>query len=442
MTITTSTPDTTNTPHILIVDDDVALLHALPQALHIRLNQVRIDTSDSAFQALDLIQQHDYDAIVSDIKMPGMDGLALLEKVRELRPETPTLLITGHGEHDLAIQALRGGAYDFIQKPIDRDYFIAALRRAIHTHQLRRRVQDQQLALRSHANSLELMVQRRTHELVEANAVKDKFLSIVSHELKAPLTNVKTMIHLVHQQVEQDAPTEQVTRCLSDMERSIARTEVLVQDLLDTSLIETNMFVLHRKHCDLVDVCRRFLSEYTQGAGPDLTFDFLGRPIEVEVDEDRIYQVLLNLLSNARKYSLKGSPITISLQQSGYEATIAVRDMGTGISEEAMPHIFEQFYRAPDAEVQNGARPGLGIGLYISRKIIERHGGRIDVQSIPGSGSVFSIVLPVSLSSLSSLSPSFEPDESGEQQTEQVETFPTAPLEPHTQAVWTVTTVR
>src|SRR6266568_1875716 len=106
-----------NIAYILVVDDDIALLQALPQALSLRIESVQVDTSDSAVEALDLIREHDYDAIVSDIKMPGMDGLALLAKIRELRPDTPTLLITGHGEHDLAVQALRGGAYDFIQKP-------------------------------------------------------------------------------------------------------------------------------------------------------------------------------------------------------------------------------------------------------------------------------------------------------------------------------------
>src|SRR5579875_2222280 len=123
-------------PCVLIVDDDAALLQALPQALALRLKEVKVDTSDSAIEGLQRIQKYDYDAVVSDIKMPGMDGLALLSKVQELRPETPTLLITGHGEHNLAVQALRGGAYDFIQKPIDRDYFVAALKRAVQTHNL------------------------------------------------------------------------------------------------------------------------------------------------------------------------------------------------------------------------------------------------------------------------------------------------------------------
>src|SRR5438094_10400608 len=133
-----------NISQVLLVDDDVALLQALPQALFLKMDKVRVDRCDSALEALKQIQEHEYDAIVSDIKMPGMDGLALLEKIQELQPETPTLLITGHGEHDLAIRALRGGAYDFIQKPIDRDYLIAALQRAIHTHQLRSRVKAQQ----------------------------------------------------------------------------------------------------------------------------------------------------------------------------------------------------------------------------------------------------------------------------------------------------------
>lgn len=408
-------------PRILIVDDDTALLQALPQALIIRMHDVNVDTSDSALEALDMLQKNDYDAIVSDIKMPGMDGLALLERVQEIRPETPTLLITGHGEHDLAVLALRGGAYDFIQKPIDRDYFVAALRRALHTRQLRRQVQEQQLALKLHAGSLEGLVQRRTRELVEANAVKDKFLSIVSHELKMPLSNLKGMTQMLQRQLESNVEPDLMHRGLTDMERSLDRTEVLVQDLLDTSLMETNMFTLHRTRCNLVELCLQLLNEYTAGAGPDLTFDYLGNPIEVEVDCDRISQVLINLFSNARKYSPKGSPITVTLQQSGYEATVSVRDMGVGVPEEAIPHIFDQFYRAPGIEVQNGSRPGLGLGLYISRKIIERHGGRIEVHSIPDGGSVFSIILPIYV----------------DPEAEDVEDVAT--LTPHTQAIWTMT---
>jgi PAS domain S-box-containing protein len=140
---------------ILLVDDDAALLDALPKALRLRMNGVKIDTADSGVDALERVRQIDYDAIVSDIKMPGLDGLALLHEIRELRPKTPTLMITGHGERDLAVQALRGGAYDFVQKPIDRDYFVASLERAIQLRRLDRQVEEQQLALERHARVLE-----------------------------------------------------------------------------------------------------------------------------------------------------------------------------------------------------------------------------------------------------------------------------------------------
>jgi signal transduction histidine kinase len=140
---------------ILIVDDDEALLMALPEALRLRMKGLEIDTAPEALTALERISETDYDAIISDVKLPGMDGLALMEKVRELQPGTPMLLITGHGEHDLAVQALRGGAYDFVQKPIDRDYFVASLERAIQMRKLDRRVRQQHVELERHARVLQ-----------------------------------------------------------------------------------------------------------------------------------------------------------------------------------------------------------------------------------------------------------------------------------------------
>jgi PAS domain S-box-containing protein len=140
---------------IIIVDDDAALLEALPEALRLRMHNIDADTIDSATAALKLIAENDYDAIVTDIKMPGMDGLVLLEEISKMRPDTPTLLITGHGEHELTVQALRGGAYDFIQKPIERDYFFASLARAIQKRRLARAIDQQRLELERHMRVLE-----------------------------------------------------------------------------------------------------------------------------------------------------------------------------------------------------------------------------------------------------------------------------------------------
>jgi DNA-binding NtrC family response regulator len=178
--------------HVLIVDDDPALLQALPEALRLRMDGLTVDTADSASAALDRIGARDYDAIVTDIKMPGMDGLALLDQIRARRPDTPTLMITGHGEHALAIGALRGGAYDFIQKPIDRDYFVASLRRAIQVSDLRRRVKEQQRALEHRATDLERTVEERTRELHETKQV-------IATPLKWLAGTSRQMARIVHQ---------------------------------------------------------------------------------------------------------------------------------------------------------------------------------------------------------------------------------------------------
>ena len=159
--------------HVLVVDDDPALLQALPEALRLRMSGVAVDTANSATAALDRMVGRDYDAIVTDIKMPGMDGLALLTEIRTRRPDTPILIITGHGEHALAIQALRGGAYDFIHKPIDRDQIVGSLHRAMAAHARTRRVKDRQVALERCAAELEQIAEQLGRQQARVLLVDD-----------------------------------------------------------------------------------------------------------------------------------------------------------------------------------------------------------------------------------------------------------------------------
>ena len=180
--------------HVLIVDDDPALLQALPEALQMRMTGLTVDTAQSGAVALDQITARDYDAIVTDIKIPGMDGLELLAEIRTHRPDTPTLMITGYGEHDLVVQALRAGAYDFIRKPIDRDYFVGSLRRAIEKRELSRRVKGQQLAVERHLNELEAIVEERTRELRETNKVTEsplRFLMGANGQMEKIVEQIK-----------------------------------------------------------------------------------------------------------------------------------------------------------------------------------------------------------------------------------------------------------
>ncbi|HEX6482168.1 MAG TPA: response regulator [Ktedonobacteraceae bacterium] len=386
-------------PHILIVDDDPALLQALPQTVSLRIPQARVDTSNSAQGALEQIQKYHYDTIVSDIKMPGMDGLELLARIHELRPGTPMLLITGHGEHDLAIQALRGGAYDYILKPIDRDYFVAALRRAPQTQQLQHQVAEQQYALELHSRLLEGLMQQQTHELFEAHEAKEKMINVVSHVLKPPLAHQKEMTQLLRLKLgfklEGTNVREMVSQGLADIEHSIEQTEMLVQELLHLSRLEPTMLSLHRHPCDLVALCRQVLEEFAASTGCALTCGSLHAPIVVEVDEKQMGRSIISLLSMAYKNAPQRSPITVKLKQTGQKAILTLR------------------YRS--------AAPALGMQFYVSRKIIEQHAGRLEVQSSPDNETTYIIMLPQRI-------------DPAEEQTD------TARHTQGTQALWTITT--
>ena len=150
---------------VLIADDEM-VSRLLVQAAVDGLGHESVVAVDGT-AAWHLYLEHQPQVVISDWLMPGMDGLELLAEIRKLRPDTPTLLITGHGEHELAVQALRGGAHDYVQKPIDRDYFVASLGHAIEVRHLGRQVEQQRLALEQHAKELEECLQERPRELRE-----------------------------------------------------------------------------------------------------------------------------------------------------------------------------------------------------------------------------------------------------------------------------------
>ena len=392
-------------PQILIVDDDPALLQALPQALQLRMAPVAIHTSDSAVAALDLMATTDYDAIVSDIKMPGMDGLALLDAIQERQPHTPTLLITGHGEHDLAVQALRGGAYDFIQKPIDRDYVVTSLNRAIAMRRLDRQVEEQQAALERHGAELEQAVEERTRELREANRRMDEFLAMAGHELKTPLTSIKGYIQLAQLRlarvVGQEDEAEHLVRACTLLERAeeqTVRLNRLVNDLLDVSRIQAGWLELRLGPTDLAAIVRAAVEEQREWAPyRAICLEMpTGLSVPIVADADRIGQVVTNYLTNALKYSPDARPVTVSLEALPAQARVWVRDEGPGLPAAEQERIWERFYRASGiAPQQDSSHSGLGVGLHISRIIVEQHHGQVGVESAPGTGSTFWFTLPV-----------------------------------------------
>ncbi|MGZ3665804.1 MAG: sensor histidine kinase, partial [Ktedonobacterales bacterium] len=152
---------------------------------------------------------------------------------------------------------------------------------------------------------------------------------------------------------------------------------------------------LHVEQCDLAEVCRTAAAEQMDVSEREIVLLLPEGYIQVNADADRISQVLANLLSNALKYSACDRPVTLSLHRERREVVISVHDEGAGIPEDLLPHLFDRFYRVPGVQVQSGSGVGLGLGLYISKEIVEQHGGRIWAKGSIGSGSTFSFSLPL-----------------------------------------------
>jgi signal transduction histidine kinase len=381
-------------PRVLIVDDDVLLLKALPEALLLRMEGVAVETCDSAPSALRQIAATDYDAIVADIKMPGMDGLALLAEIRALRPETPTVLITGHGHDDLAVRALRGGAYDFIQKPIEREYLLASLRRAIEAREYRRHLHEEQEILERHARELEGVVEERTHQLREANRLKDQFLATLSHELRSPLGAIRMWSSLLS---SGKLDAQRTARALDGIERNAILQAQLVEDLLDVSRIAAGKLVLDLRPVNpkpLVEAALDAVRGAAEAKQVRLEAEFEFSEGQVRGDPARLQQIVWNLLSNAVKFSSPGGRVLVRLSGVDEQVVIAVRDEGEGIGLEFLPHVFERFWQADRTRTR--AHGGLGLGLSIVRDLVQLHGGSVEAASEgKGQGATFTVRLPL-----------------------------------------------
>jgi PAS domain S-box-containing protein len=234
--------------------------------------------------------------------------------------------------------------------------------------------------------------ERLLREAQEAIRVRDDFLSIASHELKTPLTPLKLHLQVLKQRVTSGRPvaSPHVEKALAQ----VARLSGLINDLLDTSRIQAGRLELKHEPVSLRELTREVLADLRPVSGDhSLEYEEPDEALIIEGDRGRLAQVLVNLLENALKYSPTGGCIRVRVERDGTQALVSVSDSGIGIPPDQKDHLFERFFRARNAPISGFG--GLGLGLYICRDIVERHGGRIWVESEVGQGSTFHFTLPV-----------------------------------------------
>jgi signal transduction histidine kinase len=294
-------------------------------------------------------------------------------------------MLTGYASLESAVAALRSGAYDYLMKPSDVEELRATVNRAIERRDLRRRLL----------------------ELEEVDRLKTQFLSMASHELRTPLTAVSGFIQVARRRVAraaaQDDPSidwkQEATRAAETLElaqRQARRLGRLVDELLDVSRLQLGRVELQPTEIELVAILREVIERMRLiSTMHTIELETKVESVVIRADRDRMDQVFENLIGNAVKYSPSGGKVRVTLSVTGGEAEVAISDQGIGISSDELGRIFNLFYRSPDPRA--GHVGGLGLGLYISREIITRHGGKLWAESDTTNGSTFHVSLPVAV---------------------------------------------
>jgi signal transduction histidine kinase len=244
--------------------------------------------------------------------------------------------------------------------------------------------------------------------LEQANQRLDEFLSVASHELRTPLTTIKMNVQIAARRATQfaarlrdeeddDAPEISVLESLlARTEQAIRRQDLLVNDLLDVSRIQSGKLQLRPESLDLAALVRDAVEEQRLAhPGRAIHLSAPRRHVLMEADADRVRQVVANYLTNALKYSAPADPVEVRLTVEGTRARVSVGDRGPGIPADERDSIWERFHQVGANAPRSGSGIGLGLGLYISREIVERHGGSVGLESSPGSGATFWFTLPL-----------------------------------------------
>jgi signal transduction histidine kinase len=369
-------------PKILIVDDSVEnlrLLQALlaPQGYEILL-------AHSGEEALAAVTAGRPDVILLDVLMPGMDGLEVCRRLKA-DPELqviPVILVTSNDRSEDIIQGLDSGADDYVTKPIHREILAARVRSMMRIKQSYDAVVRMNQELKDAKQAAET-----------ANEAKSQFLANVSHELRTPLHGILSFAAFGMKKVHA-AEKEDLFRYFQKIDQSGVMLLNLVDDLLDLSKLEAGRAVIAAKPANLGALITAVVDEFSSlAAHRHITVslaDNIGS-VTAYLDQDKIKQVLRNLLGNAIKFSADHQAIEVSVRETEEDVLVSVADRGPGVPGNELETIFDKFIQS--SKTRTGAG-GTGLGLAICREIIQGHQGRIWAENRAGGGAILTFALP------------------------------------------------
>lgn len=356
---------------ILVIDDEESMRDSCCQILH--KDGYEAEAAEDGCVGLKKAREIRPDLVLIDLKMPGLTGLEVLDEIQDIDPDIIPVVITGYATVDSAVEAMKKGAYDFLPKPFTPDEMRIIIKRGLE----RRRLIQEAEALRA-----------------EKKRMEENFITLVSHQLRSPLVAVAQYLEVILAGLVGRTDKGLKGMLIKSKDR-IKELLELINDWLDLAQMNSGKIAEKFIPISIFEVIQKLVNFMKSAAQqseislellpPSGSFSVLG-------DKESLDQIFSNLIDNAIKYNRPKGSVTISIQEKREHISVEIKDTGIGIKPEHLPFIFDQFYRVKrEGSCRNS---GSGLGLSIAKKIVQAHGGSIQVSSEPGKGSLFSVLLP------------------------------------------------
>lgn len=410
-------------PVILCVDDEIIVLQSLSDQIRSFYNEkYDIEIASDGDEALEVLndcisQKIEVPLIICDYIMPKMRGDEVLKEVHRIKPDVKKIMLTGQASLCGVINAVNeANLYRYIEKPWEKTDLCMSISEAIKSFYADRQLEKQYLILQDLNKNLENKVEERTIELkiankklIELDKRKTETLHMVTHDLRTPITSILGFLQLIKNKFDSillsyinDSKDNkiieignQVYNNIKIIEEEGRRLTNLINDFLDISKLEEDKIVMNMDRIKIEDIINRSINSIIS------LFDKKNLQPKVEIepdlpkiigDKERLIQVIINILSNSIKFTESGFIICKAAKKDD-EIIVSIIDTGRGIAQKDINVVFEKFKQVgkEDETIQKGT----GLGLPICKQIIERHGGKIWVESEVGKGSTFNFSLPV-----------------------------------------------
>jgi len=376
-----------NNSNILVIDDELGIREGCKRALSAQ--GYYVETAENGDEGLRKVLSGNFDLVLIDVMMPGTSGIDLISQIHQHNSDIVCIIITGFATVELAVRAIKEGAYDFLTKPFTTDELILVVNQGLE----RRELYLETKRLQKIEAEAQCLIEEKA-KLEELDRAKLAFIQLVTHELQAPISAIITYLDII---LNGYVTPEQQKEILERAQERAKEQLNLISDLLEFGRLKEIKSYEKPGLINVEVILGTVLQELeSQASEKKLIISTIISPglDQINIAANHMKSIWTNLISNSIKYTPSGGSIDIFVKQENSNILGQVKDSGIGIPDDAKKYLFSEFFRAQNAKALN--IPGTGLGLAIIKQIIEKENGKIWVESELNKGSTFSFLIPIS----------------------------------------------